>query len=233
MPIRYYYISPGIQSGSLRPGLLISLAAVAVGFLLPARQVAQPVSPSSPSTTHTRTLTKSRPGQAKLSSHPAGKTHQVAHRAAARSKSAGSKVASAKSAPAKPASRTTRAKLSSGQVGVKPGKKRVSSKKVQYSAVAAHRNYMAHLHPGRDRVTTIQEKLAEVGYLNEQPNGQWDEQTRQAMRRYQEDNGFPTTGLPEAKSLMKLGLGPHPLPPELDRPRTQAADAAPSGGGGR
>jgi peptidoglycan hydrolase-like protein with peptidoglycan-binding domain len=88
---------------------------------------------------------------------------------------------------------------------------------------------MAHLHPGTDRVTAIQQKLAETGYLKEQPNGQWDDQTREAMRRYQEDNGFPATGLPEAKSLMKLGLGPHPLPPELDRSQTQAADTSPTG----
>jgi peptidoglycan hydrolase-like protein with peptidoglycan-binding domain len=89
---------------------------------------------------------------------------------------------------------------------------------------------MARLHPGADRVAAIQQKLAEAGYLKEEPNGQWDDQTREAMRRYQEDNGFPATGLPEAKSLMKLGLGPHPLPPELDRSRSQAADTSPSGG---
>ncbi len=88
---------------------------------------------------------------------------------------------------------------------------------------------MAHLHPGTDRVTAIQQKLAEAGYLKEEPNGQWDDQTREAMRRYQTDNGFPATGLPEAKSLMKLGLGPHPLPPELDRAHATAVNTAPGG----
>jgi hypothetical protein len=45
------------------------------------------------------------------------------------------------------------------------------------------------------------------------------------MRRYQADHGFPATGLPEARSLMKLGLGPHPLPEELDASRAARASA--------
>jgi peptidoglycan hydrolase-like protein with peptidoglycan-binding domain len=54
------------------------------------------------------------------------------------------------------------------------------------------------------------------GYLQGEANGQWDSRTHDAMQRYQMDHGFPATGLPEAKSLMRLGLGSHPLPPELD-----------------
>jgi hypothetical protein len=46
------------------------------------------------------------------------------------------------------------------------------------------------------------------------------------MLHYQTDHGFPATGLPEAKSLMKLGLGSHPLPPELDH--GPVAGAAPT-----
>jgi peptidoglycan hydrolase-like protein with peptidoglycan-binding domain len=72
------------------------------------------------------------------------------------------------------------------------------------------------LRPEPERIQEIQQALVQAGYLNAQPNGRWDDQTREAMRRYQADHGFPTTGLPEAKSLMKLGLGPHPLPPDVD-----------------
>lgn len=71
-----------------------------------------------------------------------------------------------------------------------------------------------HLEPGR--VTEIQQALIREGYLQGDPNGSWDMRTRAAMLHYQTDHGFPPTGLPEAKSLMKLGLGPHPLPAELD-----------------
>jgi peptidoglycan hydrolase-like protein with peptidoglycan-binding domain len=72
------------------------------------------------------------------------------------------------------------------------------------------------LRPEPERIQEIQQALVQAGYLNAQPNGFWDDQTREAMRRYQADHGFPATGLPEAKSLMKLGLGPHPLPADLD-----------------
>jgi hypothetical protein len=41
------------------------------------------------------------------------------------------------------------------------------------------------------------------------------------MKRYQQANGFNATGLPDAKSLMKMGLGPHPLPQDVD-PLAQA-----------
>ena len=62
----------------------------------------------------------------------------------------------------------------------------------------------------------------DAGTLHETPNGQWDMATRDAMKQFQKQNGFRPTGLPEAKPLMKLGLGPHPLPPGLGpQPSTQ------------
>ncbi len=75
------------------------------------------------------------------------------------------------------------------------------------------------------RVEEIQRALIKAGYLDEEPTGKWDDATRDAMLRYQSEHGFPATGLPEAKTLMKLGLGPHPLPQELD-PSVQAQTAA-------
>lgn len=78
------------------------------------------------------------------------------------------------------------------------------------------RQRLARLHLAPERVEEIQRALAQAGYLEGEPGGQWDTRTREAMRRFQVDHGFPATGLPEAKSLMKLGLGPHPLPADLD-----------------
>ena len=75
---------------------------------------------------------------------------------------------------------------------------------------------LARLHLQSERVQEIQRALIREGYLQGDVTGQWDAQTREAMLHYQTMNGFPPTGLPEAKSLMKLGLGSHPLPPELD-----------------
>jgi len=81
---------------------------------------------------------------------------------------------------------------------------------------------LARLHLQSNRITEIQEALIGVGYLTPPASGSWDDTTRAAMRHYQVDNGFGVTGLPDAKSLMKLGLGPHPLPSEL-QPATAAA----------
>lgn len=76
--------------------------------------------------------------------------------------------------------------------------------------------------PGR--VESIQKALSDAGAYHGNPTGQWDSETRAAMMRYQSQNGFAATGLPDAKSLMKMGLGPHPLPSELDKTRAGNLD---------
>ena len=93
------------------------------------------------------------------------------------------------------------------------------------SLAAAGRRRRSMMRPESDRIGEIQQALVKSGYLSAEPTGRWDDQTREAMRRYQADNGFPVTGLPEAKSLMKLGLGPHPLPPDLDTSNVAKAGA--------
>ena len=88
---------------------------------------------------------------------------------------------------------------------------------------------LARLKLQPERTTEIQQALMARGYLNQEASGVWDDSTRDAMRRFQQENQFPPTGLPEAKSLMKLGLGPHPLPDKLD-PATQARAMVPPPG---
>ena len=189
-------------------------------------------------------MTKSRPHQASRVKSSPSHVAAVTRQSAARKSDVhptGRKVTAGKSAAAKPASGKSKPSTASARLTgpAKPrfaskaarlGKKPSPAKPVQLSERDQRRIFMSHLHPTTDRVTTIQEKLAEVGYLKEDPNGQWDDQTREAMRRYQQDNGFPATGLPESKSLMKLGLGPHPLPPELDQPHGQTAETSAPGG---
>ena len=99
-----------------------------------------------------------------------------------------------------------------------------------------YRHYYIRPHISPERVRQIQQALVAAGYLHEKPDGIWGPATSDAMRHYQEANGFAPTGLPEAKPLMKLGLGPHPLPQGLEHsPSTEAenhgeadASAAPS-----
>lgn len=111
------------------------------------------------------------------------------------------------------------------QSTAKPGTKKIANTRRSYRKEGA-RARLARLKLQPERTSQIQQALFHRGYFNQEPTGVWDDATRGAMKRFQTENGFPPTGLPEAKSLMKLGLGPHPLPDELD-PATQARVMAP------
>jgi hypothetical protein len=68
-----------------------------------------------------------------------------------------------------------------------------------------------------DRARQIQEALIREHYLKGQPSGQWDAQTQQAMQHYQADQGWQKKTVPDARALIRLGLGPgheHLLNPE-------------------
>lgn len=84
------------------------------------------------------------------------------------------------------------------------------------------------MQPEPERIQEIQQALIREGYLTQEPTGKWDDATRAAMRRYQEANGFTVTGLPEAKTLMKLGLGPHPLAQDADPRVVGSASISPA-----
>lgn len=84
------------------------------------------------------------------------------------------------------------------------------------------------MQPEPERIQEIQQALIREGYLAQEPTGKWDDATRSAMRHYQQANGFTVTGLPEAKTLMKLGLGSHPLPPEVDPSVVGSASISPA-----
>ena len=68
-----------------------------------------------------------------------------------------------------------------------------------------------------DRVREIQQALIQEHYLQGEPSGKWDAATQAAMQRYQADQGWQTKTVPDARALIKLGLGPnqdHLLNPE-------------------
>jgi peptidoglycan hydrolase-like protein with peptidoglycan-binding domain len=78
-----------------------------------------------------------------------------------------------------------------------------------------HSRHYLHVRIQPARVREIQEALEKAGFFHDEPDGIWGPTTRDAMKQFQKQNGFSPTGLPEAKPLMLLGLGPHPLPPGL------------------
>jgi peptidoglycan hydrolase-like protein with peptidoglycan-binding domain len=60
-----------------------------------------------------------------------------------------------------------------------------------------------------DRARDIQAALIREHYLTGEPTGLWDDRTKQAMAKYQEDRGWQTKKLPDARALIELGLGPN------------------------
>jgi hypothetical protein len=67
------------------------------------------------------------------------------------------------------------------------------------------------------RTLQIQEALIREHYLDGKPTGVWNDATQQAMQRYQADNKWQSKTTPDARALIKLGLGPdheHLLNPE-------------------
>lgn len=67
------------------------------------------------------------------------------------------------------------------------------------------------------RASEIQAALARANYMQGEPTGKWDQTTKDAMARFQADNGWQTKTVPDSRALIKLGLGPshdHLLNPE-------------------
>ncbi len=125
------------------------------------------------------------------------------------------------SSPAQAASKHPTRRHSTAKKTVSVSSKKSSStskvrSRRRSSRPAPFRYRLAHLQMSSDRIMEIQAALTKSGYYQGVPTGKWDEPTKAAMRQCQAANGFPETGLPDSKSLMKLGLGPHPLPLELD-----------------
>ncbi len=58
------------------------------------------------------------------------------------------------------------------------------------------------------RATEIQEALIREHYLQGAATGDWDTRTQTAMQKFQADNGWQTKITPDARALIKLGLGP-------------------------
>ncbi|HEY3747385.1 MAG TPA: peptidoglycan-binding domain-containing protein [Gemmatimonadaceae bacterium] len=62
--------------------------------------------------------------------------------------------------------------------------------------------------PDSDRTREIQMALVREHYLNGEPSGAWDAETRNALTRFQADHGWQSKVVPDSRALIKLGLGP-------------------------
>jgi peptidoglycan hydrolase-like protein with peptidoglycan-binding domain len=61
--------------------------------------------------------------------------------------------------------------------------------------------------PTSDRISEIQEALANRGVFNGTPSGKWDDSTVAAMKKFQSSNGLDPSGKLDALTLQKLGFG--------------------------
>ena len=60
----------------------------------------------------------------------------------------------------------------------------------------------------QERTRKIQTALIHQHYLSGEPSGVWDQSTKDALTKYQADNGWQTKLTPDSRALIKLGLGP-------------------------
>jgi hypothetical protein len=79
------------------------------------------------------------------------------------------------------------------------------------------------------RTLEIQQALIREHYLQGDATGEWDQATREALTRFQDDNHWQTKLLPDARALIKLGLGPSQQ--NLLNPETAALAVPPNHSG--
>lgn len=82
------------------------------------------------------------------------------------------------------------------------------------------------LHPDPDRYQQIQKALADKGYFHGEVNGEWNDDSVAALRRFQADQNLPDDGKISALSLIGLGLGPKHNG-NLNKPSGAATNPAP------
>lgn len=87
--------------------------------------------------------------------------------------------------------------------------KTTSAKSTKHSSkktVAAHSHGQRTI--GEERTREIQSALIREHYMTGEPSGVWDADSKDAMMRFQEANGWQTKVTPDSRALIKLGLGP-------------------------
>lgn len=99
------------------------------------------------------------------------------------------------------------------------------SPKSKYKAPKTRRS--SQQAPTPDRYKEIQKALAEKGYLHGEPNGEWNADSADALKRFQADQNLTPDGKINSLSLIAMGLGPkrmtaqnHVPPPPPEAPKT-------------
>jgi len=88
-----------------------------------------------------------------------------------------------------------------------PSKSKKSSKQATSKQAKSRRKERGQQAPTADRISEIQQALAKDGTYTATPNGEWDDSTQEALKKFQEAHGLSPTGNLDARSLQQLGLG--------------------------
>lgn len=115
--------------------------------------------------------------------------HSSAHSASKGKASTKTHVATGKS--------TTHSKSKLSSKSIKHGRKRNVARKPRGQQI---------IDP--DRTREIQAALIREHYMSGDPSGVWDAETKSALTKFQNDNGWQSKIVPDSRALIKLGLGP-------------------------
>jgi Putative peptidoglycan binding domain len=99
----------------------------------------------------------------------------------------------------------TKAKTSKGKAAKAPVKTSATHRRASRRA-PPRPSYQ--LHPDPERYQQIQQALAERGYFKGQVNGEWGDDSVDALKRFQADQKLDNDGKINALTLTGLGLGP-------------------------
>lgn len=83
------------------------------------------------------------------------------------------------------------------------------------------------LHPDPERYQQIQQALADRGYFKGQVNGQWGDDSVDALKRFQADQKLGDDGKINAPTLIGLGLGPKHQAGSIGAPPATSANPPP------
>ena len=108
-----------------------------------------------------------------------------------------------------------KASTSTGKSAITTTNTKKATRKGKRSRKSSWRRGQQKIDPKRAR--EIQEALIREHYMQGKPTGVWDPTSQRAMERFQAENGWQSKTVPDARALIKLGLGPdheHLLNPE-------------------
>jgi hypothetical protein len=125
------------------------------------------------------------------------------------------KAASSSSASKGPKAATKAGtKVTSGKTASASATKSSSTRRKGKTVLRAARSYQQA--PTPDRYKEIQQALATKGYFRGEPNGQWGDESTDALKRFQTDQNLMPDGKINSLSLIALGLGPKRLTAKSD-----------------